>query len=170
MAPIPLPRRGARSLLILAILIWVSYQLIKKLNNAAGVIEEDDYNDPYRATPKGKSGKVYPKLHPDELDPALALGVKQKKKVSPPPPKIVPGRDVKEVKKSKKNVLPPHKYLENGLLQVNPKGQHPIYDMLAKGKEVWEGKLEKASTTLGQAVNEYRRRYGRAPPKGFDRW
>ncbi|GFZ43509.1 hypothetical protein JCM24511_01229 [Saitozyma sp. JCM 24511] len=66
--------------------------------------------------------------------------------------------------------LPQHKFRDDGLLVVNPKGRHPIYDLIEKARENWDGKLERASKTLGQAVNEYRRRYGRAPPKGFDRW
>lgn len=34
----------------------------------------------------------------------------------------------------------------------------------------WEQLLEKQSTTLSEAVAEYKRRYNRPPPKGFDRW
>ena len=69
-----------------------------------------------------------------------------------------------------KNNMTQHNYLPNGLVEVNPFGQHPIYELLEKAKQKWDGKLETASRTLNQAVNEYRRRYGRAPPKGFDRW
>lgn len=70
----------------------------------------------------------------------------------------------------KAKTMPTHVFLPNGLVEVNPSGQHPIYDLLEKGREVWDGKLKRASRTLGEAVNEYRRRYGRAPPLGFDRW
>ncbi len=74
-------------------------------------------------------------------------------------------------RKSKgKGKMPTHIFLPNGLVEVNPYGQHPIYDLLETGKAIWEGKLKRASKTFGEAVNEYRRRYGRAPPKGFDRW
>lgn len=34
----------------------------------------------------------------------------------------------------------------------------------------WNDKLSRASKTLEEAVTEYRRRYGRAPPLGFDKW
>jgi hypothetical protein len=170
MARIPIPRRGVRSIFLLAIVAYLGYRLLRRLT-ATVEPEDDGYDNPYRAAPKGKTGgKSYPPLHPDELDPALALGTKQKQKVMPLEPKA-PVADGAKAKKTKaREQLPQHKYLPNGLLQVNPKGQHPIYDLLAKGKEVWGGKLERASTTLGQAVDEYRRRYGRAPPKGFDRW
>jgi hypothetical protein len=85
-----------------------------------------------------------------------------------PPPEAELAEGGEKKKKSKR--LPEHDFLENGLLRVNPRGQHPIYDLLAHGKQEWRRKVGKASKTLKQAVDEYRRRYGRAPPKGFDRW
>ncbi|KAF9078042.1 hypothetical protein BDP27DRAFT_1310663 [Rhodocollybia butyracea] len=63
-----------------------------------------------------------------------------------------------------------HQYQSNGLLAVNPKGQHPIYDLIEKSEAAWQAKLQKASRSLPEAVVEYKRRYGRAPPKGFDKW
>ncbi|KAL1749086.1 glycosyltransferase family 90 protein [Schizophyllum fasciatum] len=63
-----------------------------------------------------------------------------------------------------------HKYLPNGLLHVNPDGPHPIYELISRADAAWESKLARASTTLEQAVREYRRRYHRLPPKGFDAW
>ncbi|KAI4526260.1 glycosyltransferase family 90 protein [Schizophyllum commune Loenen D] len=63
-----------------------------------------------------------------------------------------------------------HEYLPNGLVRVNPDGPHPIYELIANAEAEWEAKLARASTTLEQAVREYRRRYHRAPPKGFDAW
>lgn len=160
MARIPLPRRGVRSVFVVSILLWLGYQLAKRLHLFEGVtLLDDGPGDPFHVNPR--------KENPDELDPALALGSKQLGKLMAP---LLGKEPVRDGKRSKKTVLPRHKYLENGLLQVNPKGQHPIYELLAKGKEVWEGKLNRASTTLGQAVDEYRRRYGRAPPKGFDKW
>ncbi|KAG1724296.1 glycosyl transferase family 90-domain-containing protein [Suillus paluster] len=36
--------------------------------------------------------------------------------------------------------------------------------------EEWDAKLARASRTLPEAVREYRRRYTRAPPPGFNRW
>lgn len=34
----------------------------------------------------------------------------------------------------------------------------------------WQDLLAKQSTTLSECDNEYRRRYGRTPPKGLDKW
>jgi hypothetical protein len=66
--------------------------------------------------------------------------------------------------------MPEHEFLDNGLLRVNPAGQHPIFDLVEYSQLAWRNKTEKASKTLKEAVDEYRRRYGRAPPRGFDRW
>jgi hypothetical protein len=63
-----------------------------------------------------------------------------------------------------------HTYLPNGLLIPNPLAQHPIFDLVARARAQWEAKLSRASKTLPQAVDEYRRRYHRAPPRGFERW
>ncbi|KZO93944.1 glycosyltransferase family 90 protein, partial [Calocera viscosa TUFC12733] len=63
-----------------------------------------------------------------------------------------------------------HTYLPNGLLLVNPKGRHPIYDLIEKAEVSWKAKLDRQSKTLNQAVAEYRTRWNRYPPKGFDKW
>ncbi|CAK5262218.1 unnamed protein product [Mycena citricolor] len=63
-----------------------------------------------------------------------------------------------------------HTYLDNGLLQVNPEGGHPIFELIASAEESWRAKRDRASTNFPQAVAEYKRRYKRSPPKGFDDW
>ncbi|KAJ9094728.1 hypothetical protein QFC21_005886 [Naganishia friedmannii] len=63
-----------------------------------------------------------------------------------------------------------HTYMDNGLVAVNPHGRHPIYDLLTRSQKAWRDKSARQSTTLRQAVKEYRRRYQRSPPKGFDLW
>jgi hypothetical protein len=63
-----------------------------------------------------------------------------------------------------------HDYLDNGLLLVDPEGGHPIPELIQRAEEAWQTKLDKQSKTLEEAVAEYRRRYGRAPPRGFDHW
>ena len=63
-----------------------------------------------------------------------------------------------------------HRYLANGLLEVNLKGRHPIFDLISRAEKEWEDKHARQSQTLAVAVREYKRRYGRNPPKGFDRW
>jgi hypothetical protein len=64
----------------------------------------------------------------------------------------------------------PHKWRPDGLLEVNPNGRHPIFDLIERAEKEWESKLAQQSKSLDEAVAEYRRRYGRSPPKGFDRW
>lgn len=66
--------------------------------------------------------------------------------------------------------LAKHTYRADGLLEVDPNGPHPIYELIEKAEKRWKDKLGRASTTLGGAVKEYRRRYKREPPKGFDLW
>ena len=67
-------------------------------------------------------------------------------------------------------LLQPHLFRADGLLEVNPNGRHPIYDLVERAEAEWDKKLKKQSKSLDEAVAEYRRRYRRAPPKGFDGW
>ena len=53
---------------------------------------------------------------------------------------------------------------------MNPDGAHPILELIKNAEDKWQKKLERASKTLEEAVVEYKRRYKRAPPKGFDDW
>lgn len=63
-----------------------------------------------------------------------------------------------------------HKVGANGLMSTNAAAGHPIYQLVADAEKRWEGKMDKASRSLPQAVGEYRRRYGRDPPAGFEAW
>ena len=63
-----------------------------------------------------------------------------------------------------------HEFHSDGLLHVNLEGAHPIFELISRAEEEWEAKLRGASKTLQEAVREYKRRYKRAPPKGFDHW
>lgn len=47
---------------------------------------------------------------------------------------------------------------------------HPITQLMADAEAAYRQKVARQSKTLRDAVAEYRKRYGRAPPKGFDRW
>jgi len=67
-------------------------------------------------------------------------------------------------------ILGKHRFLADGLVEVNEDGAHPIYELISRAEQEWENKLKRASKTLAQAANEYRRRYKRHPPKGFDPW
>ena len=48
--------------------------------------------------------------------------------------------------------------------------EHPIPQLMADAEENFKRLLSRQSTTLKKAVTEYKRRYGRKPPKGFDQW
>lgn len=47
---------------------------------------------------------------------------------------------------------------------------HPIPKLMADAREAFDRKLNGQSKSLSEAVAEYRRRYKRDPPKGFDLW
>ncbi|KAF8841138.1 hypothetical protein BDN67DRAFT_929060, partial [Paxillus ammoniavirescens] len=63
-----------------------------------------------------------------------------------------------------------HTYTAGGLLVVNPNGPHPIFELMRNAEIAWEAKLARASKSLEEAVAEYKRRYRRLPPRGFDKW
>lgn len=48
--------------------------------------------------------------------------------------------------------------------------EHPIPKLMREAEEKFNAKLARQSKTLEAAVAEYRRRYNRHPPKGFDEW
>ncbi|KAL0579315.1 hypothetical protein V5O48_002713 [Marasmius crinis-equi] len=68
------------------------------------------------------------------------------------------------------DIIQPHHYHTNGFLEVNPAGGHPILELLERAEKEWKEKLARASKSLDEAVREYKRRYKRDPPKGFDKW
>jgi hypothetical protein len=63
-----------------------------------------------------------------------------------------------------------HTFHPNGLLLVNPKGRHPILALIEHAEKKWRNLIKRQSTTLEEAVDEYKRRYRRNPPLGFDHW
>lgn len=59
----------------------------------------------------------------------------------------------------------------NGLLHLNASSTlHPIYQLTRSAQAEWDEKVENQSRTLVEAVEEYRRRYKREPPRGFGKW
>ncbi|KAJ7143768.1 glycosyl transferase family 90-domain-containing protein [Mycena epipterygia] len=75
--------------------------------------------------------------------------------------------------KSEEPRAPPlgqHTYRADGLLEVNPLGAHPIFELAERAEAAWAAKLAAASTSLRAAATEYTRRYARLPPRGFDKW
>lgn len=63
-----------------------------------------------------------------------------------------------------------HTFHPNGLLLVNHRGRHPIQVLIEQAEERWRKKCARQSRTLTDAVREYKQRYRRNPPKGFDDW
>lgn len=63
-----------------------------------------------------------------------------------------------------------HTLSATGHLVLGQSAAHPIPQLLALGEERWEDLISSQSHTLGEAVSEYKRRYGRPPPAGFDKW
>jgi hypothetical protein len=53
---------------------------------------------------------------------------------------------------------------------ANVSTRHPIFELVERGQAQWEALLARQSHTLEQAVKEYRRRYKRNPPYGFEKW
>ncbi|BGP39508.1 Protein O-glucosyltransferase 2 [Rhodotorula kratochvilovae] len=47
---------------------------------------------------------------------------------------------------------------------------HPIHHLIREAEAAWQAKVARQSTTLAEAVAEYKRRYNQAPPRGFDAW
>ena len=48
--------------------------------------------------------------------------------------------------------------------------RHPITTLMDDAKVEFANRLAKQSKTLPEAVVEYKSRYGRDPPRGFDDW
>jgi len=57
-----------------------------------------------------------------------------------------------------------------GLAYYTPGSLHPIPGLIKEAAKIWKAKIESQSTTLEEGINEYRRRHGRQPPRGFDKW
>lgn len=89
------------------------------------------------------------------------------------PPSVVHVDSAQKPLSNDDTILPPlekHLYRSDGLLEVNPNGGHPIFELIERAEATWNEKMAKASKTLEEAVKEYKRRYKRDPPLGFDFW
>ncbi|TDL15134.1 hypothetical protein BD410DRAFT_796643 [Rickenella mellea] len=65
----------------------------------------------------------------------------------------------------------PQKFNSDQLVIVEGmNGPHPIPALMAEAEDKYRNLLAKQSKSLVDAVNEYRLRYGREPPKGFGDW
>ncbi|KAL8923955.1 MAG: hypothetical protein Q9172_002882, partial [Xanthocarpia lactea] len=47
---------------------------------------------------------------------------------------------------------------------------HPVEDLVHQSRAEFSAVVERQSKSLPEAIQEYRRRYQRAPPPGFDKW
>ncbi|KAJ9108572.1 hypothetical protein QFC19_002288 [Naganishia cerealis] len=188
--PLPRSRRGLKNIALLCLgpvclIVFIFYTrtdgpVSERLGASAVEIFVRKGQDGYRAAtgstpstnyqrPKGKLrlGKEHAVLE-DHAD--FAEGDDEQKswkdtlvdKFFPDPEAAPIGRETGELEE--------HTYMDNGLVAVNPRGRHPIYDLLSRSQKQWMEKSARQSSTLRQAVKEYRRRYHRSPPKGFDLW
>lgn len=82
---------------------------------------------------------------------------------------------------SKRLLTPPQAYKErDGLLYLSERARpganeyeaarHPILYLIEKAKREWKAKVEGQSQDVREASLTYRRKYGRPPPRGFDKW
>ncbi|KAL7419480.1 hypothetical protein Q5752_006318 [Cryptotrichosporon argae] len=161
MPSIPIPRRALRTLAALAVLLAIPYIALRSLR------------DLYFLSPAPSAKRIAVRT-PREAEPAPAdpgRGLVLQDGLVADLPARKPSHAEHAAKSRKKTkTTAEHRYLLDGLVVPDPGGQHPIYDLLDRASQAWAAKMGKASTTLRQAVDEYRKRYGRAPPKGFDRW
>lgn len=63
-----------------------------------------------------------------------------------------------------------HLVLEDLPTYDPPLSIHPIEHLISAAKTRWNKLLSSQSKSLDEAVTEYRARYARNPPKGFDKW
>lgn len=62
------------------------------------------------------------------------------------------------------------KFLRAKAKAPRPAIHHPIPKLMADAREAYDEKVARQSKSLSDAAQEYRRRYKRDPPKGFDKW
>ena len=168
---IPLPRRRLRSLFFVLLVILTPYAVLRHVTSLGSVNEVKGHHVPARR------GIVYSRdfegwgMEEEEAAPRTVMRRPRSLDAEKERPTGATSAKWRKWKRRDSVVkLPEHTYLSNGLVTINPEGGHPIYDLINRAQTEWEAKNRKASKTLDQAVYEYKRRYGRAPPKGFDRW
>ncbi|EGG11221.1 family 90 glycosyltransferase [Melampsora larici-populina 98AG31] len=47
---------------------------------------------------------------------------------------------------------------------------HPILSLIERSQKEWNEKLQRNSKSLAECITEYKRRYKRSPPYGFEKW
>ncbi|GAA6025765.1 hypothetical protein JCM10207_000786 [Rhodosporidiobolus poonsookiae] len=93
----------------------------------------------------------------------------------PPPPD--PPVEEADLGLPESELKTPFKYHPNGQLYVDPlesfaqpPAPHPILTLVKRAEHEWNEKVRRQSKTLREAVKEYRRRYNKNPPRGFEKW
>lgn len=145
---LPKSRKVSLCILVIAVIIFVVFQ---RFTAPDSILDEDIPLDvPPRST-----------YQPPVVDDIFGIDTDIESVLEQPQP-------------APKKIRPPaigkHNFRSDGLLQVNLEGAHPIFELTSRAEKEWEAKLRAASKTFQEVVQEYKRRYKRAPPKGFDLW
>ncbi|EJT99490.1 hypothetical protein DACRYDRAFT_109594 [Dacryopinax primogenitus] len=133
-----------------------------------------------RASTEGEAGAQREVLIPARSPPGTTLRERPPNPGLPPPAGERPPRPKRPARRDppphppsippRPGSFPSHQFLPSGLMRVNPNGRHPIYDLVEFGERQWRERMDRQSSTLAEAVGEYKRRWGRRPPRGFDSW
>lgn len=54
--------------------------------------------------------------------------------------------------------------------ELKDRERHPILELIDNAEKKWDRLVKKQSKTLKEAALEYKKRYLRNPPRGFDKW
>lgn len=142
---LPRSRKSSVCILVITAIFFVVFQ---RFTAPESVLDDGTLDDPPRSSHQ----------HPVVVDIDTDSEPVFQRKPQPGPRKPLPPVEGK------------HKFRSDGLLQVNMEGAHPIFELVSRAEKEWEAKLRGASKTFQEVVQEYKRRYKRAPPKGFDLW
>lgn len=97
-------------------------------------------------------------IHLEENRTADIVEIVELNNITQPPPKL--------------NRLKQTPFLDNGLFEFNLSSSqdHPIFQLIKRAQAEWSSKISNQSTSLTEAVQTYRRKYRRNPPRGYDQW
>ncbi|KAG9016692.1 F-actin-capping protein subunit alpha [Tulasnella sp. 427] len=144
--------RGRRAAIWVVLALAAAYLL---LFGFVDTEEEDNFDDLYADESASTTGK------------AAAPTPSPPKRERPPPEKSTRW----SLQSSGKIIIP----IDDEGDVEQPEGSsgkpvHPILELIEGAEKKWKDLVRRQSKTLPDAVKEYQRRYGRMPPKGFDKW